>query len=52
MKYLPTILAVLGMLTTAFAPALQHLIAIHPEAGAFVGGLAVILAHLAPPPQK
>lgn len=51
MKYLPSIIAVLGVLATTFAPQLQHLISLHPEAGVIIGGLYAILSHIWPPPQ-
>lgn len=50
MKYLPTIISVLVMLATTFAPQLQHLISLHPEAGVIIGGLYAILAHFSPQP--
>lgn len=50
MKYLPSVIAILGMLATTFAPQIQHLISLHPEAGVIVGGLYAILAHFSPPP--
>ena len=52
MKWLPTLIAVMAMLATTFAPQIQHLIAVHPEVAAFVGGLYAIMAHFAPQPHK
>jgi hypothetical protein len=50
MKWLPTILAVVGMLVTAFTPQFQAYVASHPAVMAAVAGVYSILTHLLPSP--
>ena len=52
MKWLPSILSAVAALASVFSADLQGVIAAHPAVAGVLGALSVILAHVAPPPQK
>lgn len=51
-KFLPSIVPILVLIASTFAPQVQAFVAGHPSAALALGGVYSILSHLLPSPLK